>query len=205
MTSELCWEVVNPSDPYTIKAAAAAVLLIGRGQMGLTPEHEDGKHMPVFLLGGSEEWMADVFGPSRPGECDGLNRFVLEHGREIADCLDSWTYGGVRKRRMYEAAMAAIDDSAKRAEFRARWNGELSGLNDYASYTARVAAWLRRRDRALAAARGLASAWSEDAEALPDEQRESLLDWVRKLDDWADADTLGMTPSDFARLTEEAA
>lgn len=55
------YEIVNPSDYYTIEhtdflALAAACVLLGNGQYGLAPIDHDGERVPIFLFGGFEKW-----------------------------------------------------------------------------------------------------------------------------------------------------
>lgn len=55
------YEIINPSDPYTIEhddflPLAAAVLLLGQGQYGAQPIGHDGERVPIFIFGGLEKW-----------------------------------------------------------------------------------------------------------------------------------------------------
>ena len=64
------FEIINPSDPYTMDAddlivAAVAVCLLGNGKYGLDALGEDSNisnNVPIFLLGGHDEWFTSRFG-----------------------------------------------------------------------------------------------------------------------------------------------
>ena len=62
------FNLVNPSDPYTLEAddlqvAAVACCLLGNGKYGLTGLGDDaGQDVPIFLLGGHDEWFEETFG-----------------------------------------------------------------------------------------------------------------------------------------------
>ena len=104
------YEITNPSDPYTIEAptlciAGAATLLLGEGRYGLEAEGE-GKGMPIFLFGGSDEWWAEQC----PGQT--LQCFFDANLPAIADALGSVTLGREERSSMNDiggraAALAA--------------------------------------------------------------------------------------------------
>lgn len=60
--------IINPSDPYTMEAsclmvAAVAICLLGEGAYALKGIGADiGQNVPLFLLGGHEEWFTKTFG-----------------------------------------------------------------------------------------------------------------------------------------------
>lgn len=62
------FEIVNPSDAYTMEAddmevAAVACCLLGDGKYALKGVGEDaGSDVPVFLLGGHDRWFISKFG-----------------------------------------------------------------------------------------------------------------------------------------------
>lgn len=93
------FEIVNPSDKYTMEAvdlevAAVAVSLLGDGAYPLTGLGEDeGQDVPPFLFGGHDEWFAQKFGMN----FEETGRHVIEHRHsELADALDSVTIEGRR-------------------------------------------------------------------------------------------------------------
>jgi hypothetical protein len=142
------WELINPSDKYTLQAydfatAAAACLLIGEGRCGLEPEtDEHGEatqpRCPLFLFGGHEAFIEEHFGGD-------LGAWLGEHRLAVADCLDSVLLGGFARRADYDAAIAAIDDPVKLAAFREAWQDKRSSLNDIGGWAHDYARRLRVR------------------------------------------------------------
>jgi hypothetical protein len=145
----MIFEIVNPSDPYTLecddfKIAAAGIMLLGRGKLGLSTEEGDEKHqMPPFIFGNDEmvtKWFADIGIPS-------LGEFIDGHREEIATMLETVLIGSERNRRTFEKVLACISDPVERAKARAVYQDEKrSSLNDIGG-----AAWdLAKRLRASA-------------------------------------------------------
>lgn len=62
------FEIINPSDPYTMEAddlqiAAVAVCLLGDGKYAAKGvEADSGQDVPIFLFGGVDEWFTEKFG-----------------------------------------------------------------------------------------------------------------------------------------------
>ncbi len=130
----LTWEIINPSDHYTIEAedfeaAAIATLLLGEGSYGLRPEHDDGDELPVFLFGGFEEWWAERY----PGGEEFGDRIEARRV-DIADVLDSVTIGS---RKEWEQAKA---HGVPREEYH---DVRRSSLNDIGARAWRMAERLR--------------------------------------------------------------
>ena len=101
----MLFEIVNPSDPYTIKAdtmkvAAAACVLLGNGSYAFKPlEGEGAVEVPIFFIGGHDEWFNENFGQDTETVCgDVIDNFK----GALADCLDSVTYGSAADRREFE-------------------------------------------------------------------------------------------------------
>lgn len=75
------FEIINPSDPYTIEAddleiAAVAVSLLGDGKYPLVGLGDAaGQDMPPFLFGGHDEWFIENFG----GDFEEVGRKVITH------------------------------------------------------------------------------------------------------------------------------
>jgi hypothetical protein len=137
------WEIINPSDKYTLQAAdfataAAACLLLGEGRYGLDPESDGQPRCPLFLFGGHDDFIAEHFGGD-------LSAWIDAHVEAVAECLDSVLLGGFGRRRDYDAAVAAIDDPVKLAVFREAWLDKRSSLNNIGGYAAQIAAGLRER------------------------------------------------------------
>lgn len=131
------YEIINPSDPVTLEAedvavAQAAVLLLGRGQMGLTDE--DGEEvLPLLLFGGYEKWAKD-------------NKFDLtatldKRATEVADCLESAVCADLSDRK---AVLAAVGGHGKEAL--RRYNDEKrSSLNDICGVAFSLAKAIREK------------------------------------------------------------
>lgn len=84
------FEIVNPSDPYTMQAddlriAALACILLGEGKYGL--RSEDGSTaMPLFILGGHDAWFVEKFGATLQHVYDSI---VADSLPALAACLES--------------------------------------------------------------------------------------------------------------------
>jgi hypothetical protein len=122
------YEISNPSDPYTIRAefkiAAAAVLLLGQGKMGIHTDSGEDEEMPLFIFGGHEEWL-------KKQGMDPLDEFIKAHLLEIADALDTVLIGSYRNRATFEKVIENIKDPEERQKARATYHDEKrSSLND---------------------------------------------------------------------------
>src|SRR3990172_5720522 len=88
------FEIVNPSDPYTMEApdmeiAAVAVVLLGEGMYPLTGVGEAaGRNVPPFLFGGQDEWFVTQFGVNFEDTAD---RVMACRREELALAFDSVT------------------------------------------------------------------------------------------------------------------
>lgn len=140
------WELVNPSDPYTLRCddfevAAVVSVLLGEGK---TPLHEvggDARKVPFFLFGGHDEWFLGQFG-AKAG--DVIARCMTSSRSAIADALDSVVIGTPRDRELYEEALSAMSE-ADRAAYRKTWHDrKRSSLSDYGSFAWGLAERLRQ-------------------------------------------------------------
>jgi hypothetical protein len=93
------FDLVNPSDPYTLEAddlqvAAVACCLLGNGKYGLTGLGDDaGQNVPVFLFGGHDEWFVSKFGM----DYETTATHALNHRNDaLARAFESVTIGGER-------------------------------------------------------------------------------------------------------------
>jgi len=122
-------EIINPSDKAffeagDLKIAALVTFLIGGGQYGAEAEEEGAESVPIFLFGGGEDWWNDHFDEPMEGAVD-------RHAASVAAALRTVCYGDVTDRRLFDSALAAIDDPVKRAAFVAEWNDRhRTSLND---------------------------------------------------------------------------
>ncbi len=133
----MLFDLINPSDSYTFQAdtlecAAIATLLLGTGQYGA--RQLDGKEeVPIFLLGGAEQWFTDKFGRSIE---DSLKLHKGERAEELIACLNSVLIGD---RKEYECTLPMIADD-KRDEWVAGWHDRnRSSMNDIGSRAKRIA------------------------------------------------------------------
>ena len=133
----MLFEIINPSDKYTIETddwqvACVANLVVGRGQLAL--EEIDGDHhMPLFLFGGLEEWTQEEF--SRD-----LESLMDVDQQALANCLDSIVIGN---RSNYVLGLG--DKTGEEAEaFWEKWHdNNRSSTYDIGSYAKKYAAKLR--------------------------------------------------------------
>lgn len=88
------FELINPSDPYTIEGAdlmivAVAACLLGDGRYGLDGLGEaEGVNMPIFILASADEWFREKFSMNYEGAA---TYCVHKRGEELAQALDSVT------------------------------------------------------------------------------------------------------------------
>lgn len=124
------FRLINPSDPYIFVAddleTAALVVFTLSTTYGACTEDEK-VVVPVFIFGGAEEWYAEKFGRNVK---DGMTA----KNKQIIDALNSMTLGGFEDRRRYEAALAAITEADKKAEFIAKWQDGRTSVNDIGTY-----------------------------------------------------------------------
>ena len=128
----MIYEIINPSDKYTIEAAdlkiaAVASVLLGRGQYGLEPLEDGGERVPIFLFGGSDEWFTKHFHADLQTTLDDI---MTHRADELADCFDSCLIGGLDDRKDYDAAIARIDADARSGFRTERHDRRRSSMND---------------------------------------------------------------------------
>lgn len=131
----MLYEIINPSDCYTIEAksldvAFVACVFLGSGQYAFEPFEEAATRIPIFLFGGTEEWCSEHL---KEGFEAVVDRVMADPGKkaELAECFDSCLIGKRPMRDTYYAGLELIDDPAKREQWRHRWHEERrSSLND---------------------------------------------------------------------------
>lgn len=138
----MIYEVINPSDDYTIVAddfavAAIAACLLGGGAYSL--KSADGaKEMPIMLFGYEETWFPEMFGKTLGELLDSTSKPA------IAACLESIVLCTVHERRTYDDALAIVEDADRREALRRKWmNERRSSLNDIGSRALELAKLLR--------------------------------------------------------------
>jgi len=135
----LC-EIIDPSDPYTMECetfliGAAAVCLLGGGQLGL---HSEDESQQTPILSGWKDWFA----------CQGvpdLAAFLTENNDAIADTLASVRIGRA-KERWAEAVAVKHMTAPAAAEYRAEIHDlRRSSMNDLGRAAWKLAERLRER------------------------------------------------------------
>lgn len=138
----MIYEIINPSDPYTIEGehqvCCVATCILGEGWYGL--RNGDGSEaMPIVAFGVAETWFPKVFGKTFS---DLLHATPPE---QLAACLDSVLCCSLKERQAYEDALALIEDEGKRQSLRAKWlNERRSSLNNIGRRAYGLAQSLRR-------------------------------------------------------------
>jgi len=141
----MLYEIVNPSDPYTIEApsldvAAMASILLGQGEYSFT-SLDDGESVPMFSFGGGDEWAKKQFNEDL---MEMSNRVMDTKLSEVADCLDSVLYGDAKDRVDFLAETVDLDRPNFEAARILRQQDKCSSLNDIGSRAYRMAAKLRQ-------------------------------------------------------------
>lgn len=145
----MLYEIINPSDPYTIAAddpevAAVACFLLGNGQYAFKPiDGPEDAEVPILILVSADEWCEEKFGKK-------VGLLIADVINNKADaliaCLESCLIGRERDRREFEQAIALIDDPKKREEFRAaRHDLRRSSLNDIGGRALQLAVAVRKK------------------------------------------------------------
>lgn len=95
--------------------------------------NKEGKvEVPVFIMGGAEEWYIEQFGRS---SYDGLKA----KKKQVVEALNSVVLGDFEDRRRYEAALSAITEPDKREKFIAEWQDGRSSVNNIGKYCHKLA------------------------------------------------------------------
>jgi hypothetical protein len=135
----MIYEIINPSDPYTLESddfavACLATLLIGEGRFALHAVGDQQQRMPIFLFGNPDGWLIQTFGKS-------LETFLEQTPPEaLAACLDSVLIGSPQDRQTYQEGLALIDDPAKKKQWRDTWHDQhRSSMNDIGRWAHKLA------------------------------------------------------------------
>lgn len=129
------YKLANPSDPYTfvaddLETAALVVFMLSTAYGANTKSGEVA--VPIFIFGGAEEWYAKQFGRN-------IEEGITAKKEQLIAALKSMTLGNFEDRRRYEAALAAITEEDKKAEFIAKWQDGRSSLNDIGTHSHKLA------------------------------------------------------------------
>jgi hypothetical protein len=140
----MLYELVNPSDPVTFetpdfKVAALLTLYLGKGRFSAETQEEGAPNVPMFFFGGAEKWWQETFGET-------LDDSVSPLREPLAKALRTLCVGKASHRALFDSALAAIDDPAKRDAFVADWNDrQRSSMNDIMGYAHKLAGQLERQ------------------------------------------------------------
>lgn len=138
----MIYEIINPSDPYTLVAddlevATVAVCMLREGRYALRPEEENAPGVPLFFFGGQDDWCYARFGMHFESLCDEI---IKQKRDALATCLESVVIGD---RRQYEQAIVGKSDDLI-ACFRTAWHEEhRSSMNNIGARAWAIAARLR--------------------------------------------------------------
>ena len=130
----MLYELVNPSDPYTLECddlevAAIVSCLLGEGKTPLRDVEKDELAVPFFLFGGHDEWFRDRFGR----DFSATLTLVAETKRDqLVKAFESLVIGSVSDRAIYRSAMDNIPDEERRKAFARDWaDKKRSSITDY--------------------------------------------------------------------------
>lgn len=139
------YEIVNPSDqaffesPNLMLAGLVTIILSG-GQYSAISEDDSASDVPFFMFGGWDEWWAEN-GDGGPSEMAGER-----HKEDLIKVLRSVCYGDLKERKLFDAALKAIDDPGKRKAFVEEWNDtHRSSLNNIMGRAHKIADDLEER------------------------------------------------------------
>jgi hypothetical protein len=138
---KMIYEIVNPSDPYTMEtdnllAACIACTMLGAGKYAL--RQQDGEvEMPLFIFGGIEQWFEKKFEKPIAELLDGSNDIP------VIEALDSVLIGDATDRKIYKAAIEKMDAEAVKV-FRKEWQDKKrSSMNDIGARAEHISASMR--------------------------------------------------------------
>lgn len=136
------YKLANPSDPYTfvaddLETAALVVFMLSTAYGANTKNGEIA--VPIFIFGGAEEWYAEQFGRN-------IEEGITAKKEQLVAALNSMTLGDFEDRRRYEAALAAITEADKKAEFIAKRQDGRSSLNEIGTRCHKLAEALLKQE-----------------------------------------------------------
>ncbi len=103
-----------------MEVAALVTFFLGEGSYGA--DQIDGDlRVPVFLLGGSNEWIKETFGKDTADFIGGADP------NQMADALDSLLIGGPSDRERFTKGIALIEDPHDRMRFKHEYTDRKRG------------------------------------------------------------------------------
>lgn len=141
----MLFNIVNPSDPYTIEApsldvAAVASILLGQGRYPFD-SLDGGENVPLFMFGGADKWTKTHFDETL---MELSNRVMDTKLSEVVECLDSVLYGNEQDRVSFFAETNGMDRPNFEAHRMMRQDSKRSSMNDIGERAYRMAAKLRK-------------------------------------------------------------
>ena len=132
----MLFNLINPSDPYTLEAedlstAAMAACLLST-TFGVESTYGSQSAMFLFMT------EADLNGWFREHAGVDTATFVEEHRMAVADALASFVYGDVADRKLYNETMDLLSDEEAKLAFKDNWQDRISSLSNIGK-----AAWQR--------------------------------------------------------------
>lgn len=117
------WEIVNPSDPYTMDGddhdvVATVVVFLGQGRYA-AQEVNGSRFVPMMLFGVDDAWSTATFGCA---VADLLARTVETKRAAVVAAFESVVIASAHERAMFDEGMRLIDDPAERERWRTTWN-----------------------------------------------------------------------------------
>lgn len=109
----MLFNIINPSDPYTMRAidlevAAVAVCVLGEGKYALEEISGDRSgQVPIFLLGGHDEWFTRQFGRDFAAS---LNHVAGNRLEELVKALSSVHIGTPADKAAFDERAAQCPD-----------------------------------------------------------------------------------------------
>jgi len=142
------YEIVNPSDHYTLLAdddrvATAAILLLGGGKYGGTKEGDDSYRCPLLMFIKNETALEEAL--NAPFAPDTFDAWLEGHKGEVIAALKTVLIGN----RQEAAEALALIPAEKHAEFLAKRHDRLrSSMNDIGARAAALARSMTRKQEA---------------------------------------------------------
>lgn len=149
------YDLINPSDAVTFTAPSLPVAFLATclisTSYAATPLDEEGQplepeaakdwEVPMFLFGGAREWAAERWPDLVTATRDEWAEPLLQaHKPELIACLRTFCTGSWKDRKLFDSALAAIDDPEKRAAFLADWDDKKrSSLTEITNRAHRIA------------------------------------------------------------------
>jgi hypothetical protein len=117
----MLYEIINPSDKYTIDCESFAValvcnILLSDGKYGFKPIDHDGDSIPINLFG---DYPDEVYAAANAKNADELFSWARQNSDPIATALDSVRIGGKEARQdcksTHDQKRSSINDIGRRA------------------------------------------------------------------------------------------